>query len=320
MSNFYPIFPLMKEKEQYAIRFAAKITGLKPHILRSWEQRYSAVCPDRSESNRRCYSYDDIRRLQLLKVAVHSGHSISQVATMKDEELASLNDRALSLNTESISSKFGGRDEGGIGEIIYDALEYIRRLDQGGLESVLERAAVELPRSKFLHSVVQPLLNKVGELWASGDLKIIHERMASIVTRSLLLEMLRAVFLAETAPRLIVAAPVGQWHETGALVVALTAAESGWQPLYFGPNLPAEEIAAAAQKTNSKAIALSIGHRIDDALVIREVRKVKNYCAKYARVFVGGYGTFVLKKRIQSTGVKVIVNVDDFRSELEASQ
>jgi len=230
MSNLQPIIRGMKEQEKYAIRFVAKITGLKPHILRSWEQRYSAVCPGRSESNRRCYSYDDIRRLQLLKVAVQSGHSISQVATLKDKELVGLNDRAASLNTEPVYAKSGGRKEDGTGKIIADALEYIRRLDQGGFERVLERAAVELSRSKFLHSVVQPLFNKVGELWASGDLKIIHERMASIVTRSLLIEMLRAVVLAETAPRLIVAAPVGQWHETGALVVALAAAESGWQP------------------------------------------------------------------------------------------
>ena len=288
--------------------------------MRSWEQRYSAVCPTRSESNRRFYTIDDIRRLQLLKSAVRSGHPISQVAHLKNEELISLNDRATSLNEERALLNDDSQKRGDSEKIISDALECVRRLDQGGLERALERAAVEMPRSKFLHSVIQPLFVKVGDLWASGDLKIIHERMASIVTRSLLLDMLRAVVLSDTAPRLIVAAPVGQWHETGALVVALTAAESGWRPLYFGPNLPAEEIAAAAHKTKSKVIALSIGHRIDDALVIREVRKIKSYCATYARVFVGGYGTFVLKKRIRSTGVKFIANMDDFRSELEATQ
>jgi len=165
--------------------------------------------------------------------------------------------------------------------------------------------------------VIQPLFHEIGELWASGDLKIINERMATIVTRSLLLDMLNSVTVAKTAPQIVVAAPVGQWHETGAIAVALITAESGWRPLYFGPNLPAEEIAAAAQITESKVIALSISHQIDNMLVLREIRKLRSYCADKVRIFVGGQGIFELKAHINPFGVRCIESVDELKSELE---
>jgi methanogenic corrinoid protein MtbC1 len=187
------------------------------------------------------------------------------------------------------------------------------------LEKVLDGALVNLPRSKYLHHVVQPLFGKIGEKWAAGEMKIIHERLATLVIRSQLFDMLKSTILSDAAPRLVVAAPVGQWHETGCLVAALTAAESGWRPMYFGPNLPAEEIAAAAQSTNSKIIALSVGQKIDPSMTVREVRKLKKYCAKQTKIIVGGYGALNIKARLEPIGIKCITNINDFSKELETS-
>ena len=308
----------MNDTTKYSIRYVSKLTGLKPHVLRSWEQRYAAVCPERSEGNQRIYSTNDIRRLQLLRDAVRSGHSISQVAHLQTDELADVVNQASSMPVAAPEPEWTQSREGVAAKIISDALDHIRRLDQAGLERILARAAVELPRTQLLHTVIQPLFERIGELWAKGELKIINERLATIVTRSFLMDLLRTVVLTETAPRVVVAAPVGQWHETGALVVALTAAESGWQPLYFGPNLPADEIAAAAEFTASRAIALSIGHRIETSLVVKEVRQLKKYCTQGAKIFVGGYGMFEIKQQIEPLGVRCIVHIDEFRSELEA--
>jgi MerR family transcriptional regulator, light-induced transcriptional regulator len=101
-------------------------------------------------------------------------------------------------------------------------------------------------------------------------------------------------------------------------VVALTAAESGWRPLYFGPNLPAEEMAAAVKMTAAKAIALRISHRIEIALIIRELRKLKSYCANRVRMYVGGYGIATLKPSIDPIGVRCIESIEKFRADLEA--
>lgn len=318
MSNANIMILNMKVKTKYPIQYVSNVTGLKPYILRSWESRYSAICPDRTKTNRRLYTVGDIKRLQLINEAISSGHSISQIAPLSDDELIRLNTRGKNLSAFSSERDENNLFDGDTQSVIDSALNRLYQLDQAGLERVLDRAAVNLSRSKYLHRVVQPLFTKIGKMWVAGELKIIHERLATLVIRSQLLDMLRAVILSDSAPRLVVAAPVGQWHETGCLVAALTAAESGWRPMYFGPNLPAEEIAAAVQYTNSKIIALSIGHKIDPSMVVREMRKLNNYCTNRVRIIVGGYGVVNLKAHLTPFGVRCVADVNDFRRELES--
>ena len=309
----------MNDASKYPIQYVSIATGLKPHILRSWESRYTAICPERTETNRRLYSAGDIKRLQLLNRAISAGHSISQVASLSDEELIQLSEKGRQpsvLPIDQVERQFIENDPQ---SVIDDALDRVRHLDQAGLEKVLNNAVVNLSRSKYLRLVVQPLFAKIGELWAAGALKIIHERLATLVVRSQLLDMMRAVVLSESAPRLVVAAPVGQWHETGCLVVALTAAECGWRPMYFGPNLPAEEIAAAVRNTDSKIIALSVGHKIDPATAVSEIRKLNRYCGERAKIIVGGYGVPGLKPNLEQIGIRCITNAKDFTKELETS-
>jgi DNA-binding transcriptional MerR regulator/methylmalonyl-CoA mutase cobalamin-binding subunit len=307
----------MKNDGNLSIRYVSNQTGLKPHTLRTWEKRYSAVVPRRTETNRRIYNSVDIYRLKLIKRAVESGHAISYIASLQNNELADL-DLQTTTQSSKTTNEAGRSGANDCTNIVTEALEHVANLDPIALEKVLERAAVNLSRPHLLSRVIQPLFIEIGEQWAAGRMKIINEHMASIVIRSFLLDMVRAVVVAETSPKIVVAAPVGQWHETGALVVALTAAESGWRPLYFGPNLPAEEIAAAVKMTVAKAIALSISHRIEIASIVRELRKLRSYCAHRVQIYVGGYGIAEIMSRVDLIGVRCIENVEKFRAELEA--
>ena len=273
--------------------------------------------PRRTETNRRIYNSVDIYRLKLIKRAVESGHAISYIASLQNNELADLDLQTTeqSSKTANEASLSGAND---CNNIVTEALEHVASLDPIALEKVLDRAAVNFSRPHLLSRVIQPLFIEIGEQWAADRMRIINEHMASIVIRSFLLDMLRTVVVAETSPKIVVAAPVGQWHETGALVVALTAAESGWRPLYFGPNLPAEEIAAAVKMTVAKAIALSISHRIEIATIVRELRKLRSYCAHRVQIYVGGYGIAEIMPRVDLNGVRCIETVEKFRAELEA--
>ena len=66
----------MALKNLYPVRYVARQTGLTPHLIRSWERRYAAVAPRRTDTNHRLYSDDDIERLSLLRNAVKAGQSI----------------------------------------------------------------------------------------------------------------------------------------------------------------------------------------------------------------------------------------------------
>ncbi|HKX12291.1 MAG TPA: MerR family transcriptional regulator, partial [bacterium] len=78
-----------KDKTQ-PIQKVARLTGLNPHVIRMWEKRYEAVKPERTQTNRRAYTDEDIERLQLLGYLTREGHRIGQVARVSLTELKEL--------------------------------------------------------------------------------------------------------------------------------------------------------------------------------------------------------------------------------------
>lgn len=71
----------------FDIGAVSRLTGLSTPNLRMWEKRHQVVEPSRSESNRRRYTEEDIRRLTLVKTLSDHGHSIGSLAEMTTPEL-----------------------------------------------------------------------------------------------------------------------------------------------------------------------------------------------------------------------------------------
>jgi cobalamin-dependent methionine synthase I len=130
--------------------------------------------------------------------------------------------------------------------------------------------------------------------------------------------MLRATYISDPAPRIVIATMVGQWHDIGALIIALTAAENGWHPIYYGPNLPSEEIAAGVKLSGAQALAISIIYLLDQHPLVEELRKLRRYVGKALPLFVGGRAVEVHLQIIQEVNAKYISDIDQFREELNS--
>ncbi|MDJ0720484.1 MAG: MerR family transcriptional regulator [Desulfobacterales bacterium] len=314
----------MKVSQYHPIKYVASRTGLKAHNIRSWEERYGAVKPARSQTNRRLYSDRDIERLALLKKAVEGGHTISSVARLSDSELSKIvQDDHLSRpasadrTTGEAQTENGAEVDEDCRVIVRQALSHVVKLDALALEKVLNDAAVALPRQAFLHRIIVPLFVEIGSLWQSGRMKIINEHMASVIVRATLWDMLRTVEPSASAPRIVTATPTGHWHEFGALATALVAAEAGWQPCYFGPNLPAEEIAYAVKKTNASALALSLSHQLNLHKTLQEFRKIRRLVDNKMPIIVGGSGADDRFAKDQSVKAVLVFSLEKLRNYID---
>jgi MerR family transcriptional regulator, light-induced transcriptional regulator len=69
-----------------------QLTGISSHTLRKWESRYAAVAPVRTESGRRLYTQQQVRKLIRLRDLVRQGHQIGQLSNLNDAELDALAD------------------------------------------------------------------------------------------------------------------------------------------------------------------------------------------------------------------------------------
>jgi MerR family transcriptional regulator, light-induced transcriptional regulator len=304
---------------RHTIGGAARKTGLKPDLIRAWERRYNAVEPGRTPTRRRLYSDADVERLLLLRKVVGTGRGIGQVAHLPNGELrALLAEGPAAVPAPAVPPPaVQGTAPDTAEPYLTLCLAAARRLDIRDLEQQLERASVALSRHHLLDKLLVPLMHKIGDLWQRGELRPIHEHMATSVVRSFLGSMRAVSRGTAAAPQLIVTTPVRQLHELGALIAAATAASDGWNVTYLGADLPAEEIAAAAVQTGANAVALSIVYPPDDALLHGELRRLRRLLPRTTELIVGGRSAESYAAALDETGARRVENLRELREELD---
>lgn len=301
---------------RHPIGVVSRRTGLKPDLIRAWERRYGAVAPGRSDTRRRFYSDADVARLQLLKRVLDTGRSIGQVANLSDEELESLV-ASEPPPAPPVASPATGSNGEAADAYLELCLGAARRLEVGELELCLQRASVALSRTNLLEKLMVPLLHRVGELWHLGELRPTHEHVASAVIRSFLGRIYHAFDVPATAPHLIATTPPRQRHELGALMAAAVAAGEGWRTTYLGPDLPPEEIAAAAREKGARAVALSLVYPPDDPLLGDELRKLRRLLGPSVALIAGGRACSAYGAVLDEIGALRAVDLPGLRRELD---
>ena len=69
---------------------AARLSGVPVETLRVWERRYGVTDPSRSAHGQRQYSFEDVRRLGLIKQLVDAGNAIGAVAHLDLQQLLTM--------------------------------------------------------------------------------------------------------------------------------------------------------------------------------------------------------------------------------------
>ena len=71
----------------YSIKELEKLSGIKAHTIRIWEKRYQLLSPERTDTNIRFYSDDDLKKI--LNVSLLNGHGfkISKIAQFDDDQI-----------------------------------------------------------------------------------------------------------------------------------------------------------------------------------------------------------------------------------------
>jgi methylmalonyl-CoA mutase cobalamin-binding domain/chain len=316
----------MGRKEQnrearHPIRVVVRRTGVPADLLRAWERRYGVVRPERAETGRRLYSDADIEKLRLLRGLVQAGRRISDVAGLTLAELRGLaeEDRESAVRDIVAADSAVGRAAPGSqdpAQWLAESIRAVEELDRERLRDVLTRAAIVLSRPQLRKDVLVPLIQEIGERWSNGSLRIVHEHVATAVIRSFVGSLVEANGYAPAQRQLIIATPPGQNHELGALLAAATAGDLGWGVLYLGPNLPAEEIAAAALQRNARAVGLSLVYPGDDPGLPDQLRKLRRYLGSDVTIFVGGQAAGAYEEVLRETGCLLVEDLASFHKQL----
>ncbi len=260
----------MSKRPGYALAAVVRLTGLSAHTIRAWERRYAAVVPERTPGGTRRFSDADVARLRLLKEAVDAGHRISQLAGLENPQI------------ERLLTGPARREARPQTEL----LDAIDRLDLAEVERSLAQQFSVLGPTGFARQVAAPLLREVGDRWQAGTASIASEHLLSAVTRGILGSVLRGASHGD-APHVIFTTPPDERHELGALIAAVAAVGAGAAATYLGPELPVDEVVAAAERCRPAAVALSLIH-LGPGAAEPYLRQLRQRLPGDVRIWVGG--------------------------------
>lgn len=298
-----------------AIKVVAQRTGLSAHVIRIWEKRYGAVEPERTGTNRRLYSDEQIERLSLLREITQHGHSIGHVAKLPTEKLRELANQSSVAHGPTIRPPASST---ATPTCLEGCIAAVTIFDSSALEGELKRAATQLGALGLLQRLVAPLAQRIGELWRDGAITAAHEHFATAVIRTFLGHAAKPYAGTASSPVLLVATPAGQIHELGALIVGAAAANLGWHVTYLGTSLPAAEIAGAARQNQAKAVALSVVYPEDDPLLEGELIRLHESMPANVTLLVGGRAMPAYREVLEKIGALQINDLPHLFSTLES--
>lgn len=212
---------------QYAIKELEHLSGIKAHTIRIWEQRYNLLSPLRTETNIRYYSDADLKTLLNVSLLNEKGYKISKIAKMSAQDLAQ---EVLLLSSNQPDN-----------HILVDALLVAMvELDEEKFEKALRTAISLSGLENAMLEVVYPFLEKIGVLWQTNNIQPANEHFVSNLIRQKLIVAIDGQELPrkETATRLLLFLPEGEFHEIALLFIHFLARARQHHIMYMGQSLP----------------------------------------------------------------------------------
>lgn len=233
----------------YNIKAAAKILDMPKVTIRSWETRYNAITPARTESGHRLYSDQNLEDLKWLKIQVQeNGMKISEAVKK--------------LHT---SRKQFYHPEVTDSQEPFEYAKQIEELYQAAVEIDIDRFnyLLDLKFSLFHHQtvffhIIAPLMVRIGTEWENGQISVAHEHMITNIIQQRFNQFFRVFPVAPHLPKVLALSPSGEHHQLGLLLFSLFLRENGFHVVYTGPDTPIEGLAEMVAKQEFQLVCMSV--------------------------------------------------------------
>jgi DNA-binding transcriptional MerR regulator len=232
----------------YSIKDLEHLTGIKAHTLRIWEQRYGIVMPERTETNIRYYTDEDLKTLLNVAVLIQKGWRISKVA---DLNRAELNKQVLDL----------ALNDGHYPSQIARLLQATIDLDEPTFTAILDACIHEMGENETFTKIVGGFIHQVGVLWQTDAIGVAHEHFASNLIKQKLytaLDKLPAQVASVENPGYLVFLADQEMHELGLLYVHYILKAQGQSVVYLGQSVPLEYLAPLLKERGRWKAVVSI--------------------------------------------------------------
>lgn len=213
--------------DRYTISDLEKLTGIMSGTIRIWERRYRIIKPHRTDTNRRWYDNDDLKRILNIAILYRKGIKISTIATFSGTEIE---EKVKLLTMESTDT-----------ETHLDALIVaMSDLDENRINDILMRSIINRGFEGTFTEVVFPFLRRVGIMWHTGSVDIGSEHFVSNIFRKRLITAIDSLSPPDNPKKkmFVLYLPENELHEMGLLFYTYIIRKEGHSVMYLGQSTP----------------------------------------------------------------------------------
>lgn len=216
---------------KYSIKDLERLSGIKAHTLRIWEQRYDLLSPERTNTNIRYYNNHDLKKILNVSLLNSHGYKISNIARLSEDNL--LKEAYKLLNSYT-------KESDQIENLMLSLLEW----DENKFEQTVQNSILHFGLENTMEKVVFPFLRQLGNMWQAGIVNPAQEHFISnLIRQKIIVEIDKLSGKDNANPkRFVFFLPVNEFHEMGLLYANYLCRKKGHRCLYLGQSLPFEDL------------------------------------------------------------------------------
>ena len=216
----------------YSIKDLEKLSGIKAHTIRIWEQRYHLIVPQRTNTNIRYYSDEDLVKLMNTSLLNQNGYKISKIAELDSHQINELI-LQLNYNVPSLATQTS------------NLVKALIEVDEIGFNQVFEISVENLGFEATIEQLLFPFFEVIGNLWLAGTIVPAQEHFITNLIRQKLIVAIdkERVKTNQLRPRILFYLPEGEFHEIGMLYYNYLALKANLEVIYLGTSVPFRDIA-----------------------------------------------------------------------------
>lgn len=219
----------------FTIKDLENLSGIKAHTIRIWEQRYTFLNPQRTETNIRYYSNDELKTVLNIALLNKYGYKISHIDKMSEDEMK---DKILSLSQAQAQQE----------RIVNDLIHYMVDLRLEEFESSLDTYIMAKGIERTITQIIFPFLERIGILWITNHVNPAQEHLVTnIIRQKLIVGIESTVSHVQINKTILLFLPEGEHHELGILFMYYLLKSRGVKVLYLGANVPVKDVEYVAQ-------------------------------------------------------------------------
>jgi MerR family transcriptional regulator, light-induced transcriptional regulator len=267
----------------YSIKDLEKLSGIKAHTLRIWEQRYAIIIPKRTKTNIRYYTDADLRAILNVALLNKNGFKISKIAELSSEEI---------IKKVAELSDFGNDSDMQLDALTISMIE----MDEYKFDRIISTNIQQLGFERTMMEVVHPFLDKLSLLWLTGSIHPAQENFMAYLIRQKIIVAIDALPMptGDHVKKYLLYLPEGETHELSLLFMHYLLKSRRNKVIYIGQNISPDDVRDAYNIHKSDFVYTMITETFARQPVSRYIDGIASALPD-AKLLVSGYQVIAQK-------------------------